>query len=106
MSNKNVQLMNTLVLHYLLFWYFLQLVNNSMLIQISIVDLFALGMIAFILSIWSVCGQQDRHLSRKFGNAVYWISLLAITFAFLLLFTLFLYFTYRYLTHPFINHSN
>ncbi|CAF1147724.1 unnamed protein product [Adineta steineri] len=55
------------------------------------------GIVAMILSIWSLCGQQDRDLSRKFGNAVYWISLLSICLSFLLLFTLFTYFTYQYL---------
>jgi hypothetical protein len=62
------------------------------------IDLLFLGIIAFIFSIWSLCGQQDRHLSRKFGNTVYWISILAICLSFLLLFTLFTYFTYQYLT--------
>ncbi|CAF3388860.1 unnamed protein product [Rotaria sp. Silwood1] len=64
------------------------------------------GILAIILSIWSLCGKQDRHLSRKFGNAAYWISILAICFSFLLLFTLFTYFTYQYLINRpiIINH--
>ena len=72
----------------------------------SIVDLCSTGMIAFILSIWSRCGEQDRHLSRKFGNTVYCMSLLAISLAFLLLLSLFLYFTYQYLTHPWIHRKS
>ncbi|CAF2985279.1 unnamed protein product [Rotaria socialis] len=56
-----------------------------------------IGIVSIILSIWSLCGQQDRHLSRKLGNAAYWISLLAICFSFFLLVTLFTYFTYQYL---------
>ncbi|CAF4562713.1 unnamed protein product [Rotaria magnacalcarata] len=56
-----------------------------------------IGIVSIILSVWLLCGQQDRHLSRKFGNAAYWISLLAICFSFFLLLTLFAYFTYQYL---------
>jgi hypothetical protein len=55
-----------------------------------------------ILSLWSLCGQQDRHLSRKFGNAVYWISLLSICLSFLLLFTLCTYFIYQYLINRYL----
>ncbi|UJR15426.1 hypothetical protein I4U23_002371 [Adineta vaga] len=58
-----------------------------------------IGIFAMILSIWSACGQQDRHLSRKFGIAVYYISLLAICLSFCLLFTMFAYFIYRYLVN-------